>query len=73
MRSNETAYTADSQLVRKYLQKNKKKVKKVLAYLSYLCYTRQVRNRDINKAPWSSGQDASLSRWNQGFDSPRSH
>ena len=21
--------------------------------------------------PWSSGQDASLSRWNQGFDSPR--
>ena len=20
--------------------------------------------------PWSSGQDASLSRWNQGFDSP---
>ena len=24
-------------------------------------------------APWSSGQDASLSRWNQGFDSPRSH
>ncbi len=30
MRSNETAYTADSQLVRKYLQKNKKKVKKYL-------------------------------------------
>ncbi len=28
---------------------------------------------NINKAPWSSGQDASLSRWNQGFDSPRSH
>ena len=26
-----------------------------------------------NEAPWSSGQDASLSRWNQGFDSPRSH
>ena len=24
-------------------------------------------------APWSSGQDASLSRWNQGFDSPGSH
>lgn len=24
-------------------------------------------------APWSSGQDASLSRWNQGFDSPWSH
>ena len=24
-------------------------------------------------APWSRGQDASLSRWNQGFDSPRSH
>ena len=24
----------------------------------------------MNKAPWSSGQDASLSRWNQGFDSP---
>ncbi len=47
MRSNETAYTADSRLVRIYLQKNKKKVKKVLAYLSYLCYTRQVRNREI--------------------------
>lgn len=29
MRSNETAYTADSQLVRIYLQKNKKKVGKV--------------------------------------------
>ena len=26
----------------------------------------------MNMAPWSSGQDASLSRWNQGFDSPRS-
>ena len=24
----------------------------------------------LNKSPWSSGQDASLSRWNQGFDSP---
>ena len=24
-------------------------------------------------APWSSGQDASLSRWNQGFDSPGGH
>ena len=29
--------------------------------------------RQVNMAPWSSGQDASLSRWNQGFDSPRSH
>ncbi len=28
---------------------------------------------NIIMAPWSSGQDASLSRWNQGFDSPRSH
>ena len=25
------------------------------------------------RARWSSGQDASLSRWNQGFDSPTGH
>ena len=34
---------------------------------------RDNQTADMNKAPWSSGQDASLSRWNQGFDSPRSH
>ena len=27
--------------------------------------------QQLNTVPWSSGQDASLSRWNQGFDSPR--
>ena len=31
------------------------------------------KNIKTDMAPWSSGQDASLSRWNQGFDSPRSH
>ena len=60
--------------------KKLKKLKKVLALLGNLCYTKQVPNARVqNKtqktdmAPWSSGQDASLSRWNQGFDSPRSH
>ena len=31
------------------------------------------RTTQLDMAPWSSGQDASLSRWNPGFDSPRSH
>ena len=31
----------------------------------------QPRRLQVNMVPWSSGQDASLSRWNQGFDSPR--
>ena len=54
-------------------------MKKVLAFLENLCYTKQVPNarvqkkRKTDRAPWSSGQAASLSRWNQGFDSPRSH
>ena len=29
------------------------------------------KRKEKNTVPWSSGQDASLSRWNQGFDSPR--
>ena len=31
------------------------------------------KSDDFNMAPWSSGQDTTLSRWYQGFDSPRSH
>ena len=53
------------------------KIKKILAYSKNICYIyircEEHQTANINKAPWSSGQDASLSRWNQGFDSPRSH
>ena len=41
----------------------------MLAFHSKVLYTKQV----INQAPWSSGQDATLSRSNQEFDSPRGH
>ena len=30
-------------------------------------------NKKLIMAPWSSGQDTTLSRWYQGFDSPRGH
>ena len=57
-----------------------KKLKKGVAFSESLVYnnyclvavTKKTQTK-MNKAPWSSGQDASLSRWNQGFDSPRSH
>ena len=57
-----------------------KKFKKGVAFSESLVYnnyclvavTKKTQAK-MNKAPWSSGQDASLSRWNQGFDSPRSH
>ena len=35
-----------------------------------MCYNKQVVN---DKARWSSGQDASLSRWKHGFDSRTGH
>ena len=45
-------------------------MKKTLAICLDVWYYNQAVK---NTAPWSRGQDASLSRWNQGFDSPRSH
>lgn len=42
---------------------------KTLEIETPLSYNRCVVNY-IDMSPWSSGQDASLSRWNQGFDSP---
>lgn len=31
---------------------------------------REKSDLTVNKACWSSGQDATLSRWKQGFDPP---
>ena len=47
----------------------RKKIQKTLAIHKRICYNIQARN----KAHWSSGQDASLSRWKLGFDSRMGH
>ena len=47
----------------------RKKIQKTLAIYKRICYNIQARN----KAHWSSGQDASLSRWKLGFDSRMGH
>ena len=60
----------------KKAKKSRKKLKKTQTFFDLgiakpkeVCYNK----RALNKARWSSGQDASLSRWNQGFDSPTGH
>ena len=47
-------------------QKNSRQTRELSVYSLLLRFGDQQ-----NTVPWSSGQDASLSRWNQGFDSPR--
>ena len=62
-----------AELSQKILKNEKKYLHLVNLYDIVIFAVRDNRTADMNKAPWSSGQDASLSRWNQGFDSPRSH
>ena len=62
-----------TELSQKILKNEKKYLHLVNLYDIVIFAVRDNRTADMNKAPWSSGQDASLSRWNQGFDSPRSH
>ena len=66
----EKRLAAYAEAIQKKVQRNSEQIIKELVEERYRQKKTQTK---MNKAPWSSGQDASLSRWNQGFDSPRSH